>query len=186
LPIFYKIFMEIWKDIIGYEGLYQISNLGKVKSLERFYFIGRHKIKTSKVVVKEKFLVISTYKKIGYQYVVLSKGPKAVKVKIHRLIALHFIPNPNNFPQINHINAVRSDNRIENLEWCTQSHNMKHKFLLGNQSNALGNNAAAKKVKNIKTGEVFDCIISAANSVNLDRNRFTYRVKKGFLPFKIL
>lgn len=161
--------MEIWKDIIGYEGLYQISNLGRVKSLERSYFIGRWKIKTSKVTVKEKILCKSTYKE-GYNYVVLSKGPAVKKFKIHRLIAIHFIPNPNNYPIINHINAVRDDNRIENIEWCTHSHNLKHKFKLGNQSNAGGNNAMAKSVLNSKTGEIFGSIVEAAKANNIAKH----------------
>lgn len=181
---FFIVMQEIWKDIIGYEGLYQISNLGNVKSLERYYFIGRWKDKTSKVVVKEKLLVISTYA-MGYTYVVLANKCVTKKFKIHRLLGIHFMPNPNNYEQINHINAIRNDNRLENLEWCTHSHNMKHKFKLGNQSNAGGNNAMAKKVINVKTGVVYGSVKEAAASLPMSLAVLYYKLKsdKNNTPF---
>lgn len=168
--------MEIWKDIIEYEGLYQISNLSSVKSLERYYFIGKGQNKTSKITVEEKLLEIFQYEN-GYTYACLSKESKVKKFKIHRLIAIHFIPNPNNYDQINHINAIRNDNRIENLEWCTHSHNMKHKFKMGNQSNSGGNNASAISVINTKTGQIFGTIMEAADSVSMSRDSLYQKLK---------
>ena len=100
---------EIWKDIKGYEGLYKISNLGNVKSI-RF---GKNKI------LKHNLLQ-------GYPVVQLSNKNIRHTFEIHRLVAQAFIPNPNNYPYINHKNEIRTDYRIENLEWCTQKMNVNH------------------------------------------------------------
>lgn len=102
---------EIWKDIKDYEGLYQISNLGKVKRL------------VSVKCKKERFLSITKDKKFGYCRVMLCKNNKTKRFLIHRLMAEHFIPNPENKLCIDHINGIRDDNRIENLRWCTHKEN---------------------------------------------------------------
>ena len=96
---------EIWLDIQGYEGLYQVSNLGKVRN--------------------KKGKVLKPYSTKGYQRVSLyNKGRRCFLV--HRLVALVFIPNPNNKPDVNHINGCKTDNNVSNLEWVTQSENMSH------------------------------------------------------------
>ena len=100
--------MENWKDIKGYEGLYQISNEGRVRSL-----IGKEKI-------------LKPLNTIGYFFVRLSKDKIIKNYYIHRLIATHFLDNPDNKPQVNHINGIKTDNRLSNLEWNTRSENMKH------------------------------------------------------------
>lgn len=133
--------IEIWKDISGYEGYYQVSSLGNVKSLERIAKCNN----SSKRIITEKLLKIYQYKKHLYNYIVLSKNGVNKKYKLHRIIAKGFIENKYNLPFINHIDGVRTNNKIENLEWCTHSHNMKHKFIIGNASNAKGKNAMAKK-----------------------------------------
>ena len=103
---------EIWKDIKGYEGIYQISNLGRVKSSER-RGNGRE-------------IILKGWKpKDGYKRVKLIKKYKVENKLIHRLIAEAFIPNPNNYPVVNHKNGIKTDNQIENLEWCTQKYNMR-------------------------------------------------------------
>ena len=101
---------EEWKDIRDYEGLYQISNKGNVKSL------GNNKTK------KEKILKSSVNKR-GYLDVKLCKNGKHKNFRINRLVAEAFISNPNNLPQVNHKNEIKDDNRVENLEWCDAKYN---------------------------------------------------------------
>lgn len=110
---------EIWKDIKGFEGLYQVSNMGRVKSLGRLVATKNGKT----YCVKEKIMSIHIDKQ-GYQCVHLRKsGGFQYEKKIHQLVGIAFIPNPDNKPFIDHINTIRDDNRIENLRWCTSKEN---------------------------------------------------------------
>ena len=113
--------MEEWKAIKGYEGLYEVSNLGRVKSLERKV---KHPIVREKTI-KEKILKYNIDNN-GYLYVTLYKDGKSKSFKVHRLVAIAFIPNPNNKPDIDHINTNKKDNRIENLRWVTKEENMSN------------------------------------------------------------
>ena len=108
---------EIWKDIKGYEGYYQISNYGKVKSLERYTII-----LNGKRTEKEKFLYQGI--RSGYYIVQLNKNNKRKSHQVHRLVAQAFIPNLKNKPFINHKDENRKNNYVENLEWCTQKENV--------------------------------------------------------------
>lgn len=96
---------EIWKDIKDYEGLYQVSNLGRVKSLRYDRIM---KLRTD-------------YR--GYLDVLISVKSKTKRYKVHRLVAEAFIPNPNNLPQVNHIDENKQNNNLTNLEWCTNEYN---------------------------------------------------------------
>ena len=120
---------EIWKDIKGYEGLYQVSNLGRIKSI-RF--------------TKEKILKFNI-DRYGYSLVGLCVNNIYQKLQVHRLVAQAFIPNSENKPCVNHINELKNDNRAENLEWCSISYNNKYGKRLEkyskkvNQYDLLGN-----------------------------------------------
>ena len=107
---------EIWKDIEGYEKIYQVSNLGRVKSLSREI---KHRYKN--FISKEK--ILKNGFRNGYKFVCLSKNNKIKYFSIHRLVAETFIKNLNNNPQVNHITEIKTDNRVENLEWCDQRYN---------------------------------------------------------------
>lgn len=102
--------METWKDIGGYEGLYQVSSHGRIKILGQG---GTHKKESIKnLCVKKRYISVTLYK---------NGQPKTFLV--HRLVALAFLPNPNNLTEINHINEDKHDNRVENLEWCDRTYN---------------------------------------------------------------
>ena len=111
---------EIWKDIKGYEGLYQVSNLGRVKSFN-YMNTGKEKIKTP--TLQKKY----TMKQGGYLQTTLYKNNKSKTVLVHRLVAEAFIPNPDNLPQVNHKDYNKTNNCVENLEWCSAKYNSNHK-----------------------------------------------------------
>lgn len=110
---------EEWRDIKGYEGYYQVSNLGKVRSVDRITKANQSGVR----FVKGKVIKSHTTTTSKYQYVDLRKNGKRKHFSVHRLVAQAFVPNPDNFPQVNHINENIYDNRSENLEWCTQKYN---------------------------------------------------------------
>ena len=112
---------EIWKDIHNYEGLYQISNYGSVKSLER-------KVKNTKSsyrIVKEKILSCGKSSN-GYYYIILYKNQNKKIYRIHRLVAEAFIPNPNNYSEVNHKDENKENNNVNNLEWCNHIYNINY------------------------------------------------------------
>lgn len=112
---------EIWRDVVGYEGLYQVSNMGRVRSIDHVV-----KTKTGKdMLVKGMTKKPSTYKG-GYQFVMLQYRKQKKLFPVHRLVALAFIPNPDNKPEVNHIDAIKDNNCVSNLEWVTGEENFKH------------------------------------------------------------
>ena len=104
---------EIWRPIEGYEGLYEVSNLGRVRSLDRFFY-RLHKGK----------VLSPTKDRYGYLTVTLNYNGKSKTIKIHRLVAQAFLPNPDNLPQVNHKDEVKSNNCVDNLEWCSAKYNV--------------------------------------------------------------
>ncbi len=113
--------VEIWKDIKGYEGLYQVSNLGRVRSLDHIYITKCGK----RMLVKGQMKKPSSDND-GYMFVLLRRNGKQKRCAIHRLVAKAFITNQYNKPEVNHIDAVKSNNRVDNLEWVTGKENIQH------------------------------------------------------------
>lgn len=132
---------EIWKDIEGYEGLYQVSNLGRVKSLPKqdgFVFLNTRILKP---------LNINNRKRV-----VLVKNKKKKNFFIHQLVAKMFISNPNNYFIINHIDGNPSNNNVNNLEWCTYKHNTRHAV----KNNLIKHNKIAKYSLNNELIKIYD------------------------------
>ena len=147
----------VWKDINGYEGLYQVSSNGEVRRL--------YKEREPRVLVK----CLNT---IGYKVVTFSKKSERKVFYTHRLIAEYFIPNPENKPQINHKDGIKSNDNISNLEWCSGSENLLHAYKTGlKEVTDKGKEAISKvnriKVINTKTGEIYKSIRDTAKSANI-------------------
>lgn len=171
--------MEEWKDIIGYEGKYQVSNLGRIKSLN-YNNTG------------EEGILDGDTNKRGYKVVNLSKNGKGRTFLLHRLVAIAFIPNPNNLPEVNHINEDKNNNCVDNLEWCTSEYNANY----GTRNKRISKNRKGKcagkehpnygksrskettqkmsenstnktKVINLDTGEIFDSMREAGKKYNM-------------------
>ena len=164
---------EEWRDIVGYEGEYQVSNLGRVKSLSRFIFNGK-----GTFLSQEKILNGFKTKK-GYIRVELHKKSFA----IHRLVAQAFIPNELNKPQVNHIDGDKSNNCVSNLEWCTNGENQIHAYAngLNYHSDEPGRTKRQVCKIDLTTGEILDVYESislAENSLNLKKCNIT-EVCKG-------
>ena len=130
---------EIWKDIEGYEGLYQISNLGNVKSLN---YCGRGYAKN----------LTPKCNNTGRLWVELSLNGKRKPMLIHRLVAKTFIPNPNSYPQINHIDENPKNNRVDNLEWCTGSYNVRYSLALHPERKCRCGSPSGVQHRNRKSG----------------------------------
>jgi hypothetical protein len=111
---------EIWKDIEGYEGYYQVSNMGGIRSITRKVWTSRH---GGTYLTRNGKLLSIAKDRYGYHFVRLSKDNISKNLFVHRLVAIAFIPNPNNLPIINHKNETKTDNRVQNLEWCTVKYN---------------------------------------------------------------
>ena len=142
-----------WKDIVGYENEYQINQFGEIRTL-----------KDSPKLKKYDVLKPQISKRNGYVYQMLYKNGKEKLLRVHRLVAMAFLPNPNNLPQVNHKDGNKQNNSVDNLEWCEQSDNMKHAYKNGlqipseNQRRAIinTNKLKQKKVCQIKDGEVIN------------------------------
>lgn len=132
--------MEIWKDIDGFGGRYQVSNLGRIRS------IGGITWKTDRILKTE--IGVGGYVRVG-----LFKDNKQKHYRVHRLVAQAFITNPDNLPEVNHIDENKLNNRVENLEWCTSEYN--HNYGTINQRVAQNQ---SKRIECIETGEIFNSV----------------------------
>ena len=153
---------EEWRDVVGYEGYYQVSNLGRVRSLTRNIFNGKV------FVTKTGKMMRVTVGKNRYCRVTLTKDAKQTQWYVHRLVAIAFLPNPDNLPEVDHIDANPSNNCLENLRWVTKQENMSHITELGHHYDGSSNlrHDMQRKVPVIRSdGKRYDSIISASRDL---------------------
>lgn len=124
---------EIWRDIDGYIGLYQVSNYGRVKSLDNYDICNGYKRFRKGKILKQ------TNHNQGYKSVNLYKDKKAKTYTVHRLVAQEFLPNPNNLPEVNHKDENKLNNCVENLEWCDKKYNMNYGTCIQRMTEKLTN-----------------------------------------------
>lgn len=168
---------EIWKDVVGYEGFYEVSNYGRIKSLSK-----KAKNKNGYRITKEKIMK-NVLKNNGYSAITLYKNKKSKTYLIHRLVAQAFINNPHDYPCINHKDENKLNNRIDNLEWCTPKYNNNYGL----------HNEKMKKTKQKKYGkavkqltndgeiiEIFCCIREANRKTNIGRKEIKKVCEKQY------
>ena len=159
--------MTEWKAVSGYEGLYEVSSDGAVRSIPRLGSHGKE-LKQNKT-------------RHGYLDVCLSKNNKKKRFKVHRLVALAFIANDLNKPEVNHKNGVKTDNRVCNLEWVTRSENERHAFKNGLKSSEIcktkkaleASNKAHRRLVVRSDGKEYASIEDAANDVRGDQSNIS-------------
>jgi len=131
---------EIWKDIVGYEGYYQVSNYGRIRTLDKI-----SKNRWGEYLKRGKMRKLYLTKH-GYVQMDLSKFGRKKSFKVHRLLAIAFIPNPENKRCVNHIDGNKTNNHIDNLEWVTDSENVIHGFKIGLITRPLGQDHHGSKL----------------------------------------
>lgn len=141
---------EIWKDVKGYEKHYKISNYGRVLSC------GKNVWNRFAYIYRDNF-ILKKRNNLGYNVVVLYLNGKRNVVKVHRIVAEHFIANPENKPFVNHIDGNRENNRIDNLEWCTAKENVRHAWATGL---AKAKKCKPVEMKDKETGDTIKCFNS--------------------------
>ncbi len=178
--------MKNWRPVNNYVGLYEVSNNGCIKSLPKIKFC-----KGGKYITPERLLSKPVVN--GYEKVLLYKNGNRKMISVHRIVAESFIPNYNKYPQVNHINGIKTDNRVENLEWCTPKQNVIHAHKNGlipiqifteKQKRAI---SESKKIKvvNTSSGIIYNSLTDAANDLNISLSQVSSKLNghlKNNLP----
>lgn len=170
---------EVWKDIEGYEGYYQVSNLGRVRSLDRTVKQQEGFTQNIKGAMKKPYT-----RKDGYQSVFLYKNNKGNRQYVHRLVAKAFIPNPKEYEIINHIDEKPNNNHYKNLEWCDHQYNLTYGDKVERVTNSEGYKRRTQRLRKPiyvvdKEGnrKWYDSLTSAARELDLDTASITACLK---------
>jgi hypothetical protein len=123
--------LESWLDIEGYEGYYQISNFGRVRSLDRGMYVNDDRYSKPRWVRRKGKMLKDYTNGTGRRMVILRMLGTGKNIAVHRLVATHFVPNPNNLPVVNHLDHDYLNNHASNLQWCTQKDNIQHAIAAG-------------------------------------------------------
>ena len=162
-----KFIEEIWKPVVGYEGIYEVSSLGRVKSCERTIVRSNGR----EINFSDKIMKPSINHK-GYEIIDLRNKGNRQGGLVHRLVGKAFIENPYNKKQINHKNGIKTDNRVENLEWVTNQENIRHAYKSGIRNNDLLAKSNRKKVDQLTLEghliKTFDSIEDAIKSTDVN------------------
>jgi hypothetical protein len=170
--------MEVWKDVIGFDGKYSVSNLGNVRS-NGFYVIPNSEV--VKPFWKKPTILKPWILTTGYECVGLGR---VYRKTVHRLVMEHFSINKDNYKDINHINGIKTDNRLENLEWCSRSQNNIHAYKIGLRRMGIDNKSALTCI-NIETGIFYDNAREAYKYSNIKfTETYFRRMLKGLNPNK--
>ena len=167
---------EYYANVKGYENLYQVSCYGTIKSVDKVV-----KNKNGYRTIKRKILT-PKFDKYGYLKVGLTKEGKQKYKFVHRLVAETFIPNPNNYPIVNHIDGDKTNNHISNLEWCTQQYNVKHAYKNGLKKGVSAEHRGSKNPKS-KLTEKEVLLILGDKKKGIDI-RDSYSLFKNQISFK--
>lgn len=160
--------MEKWREIVGYEGLYQISSYGRIKRVKHW--------KNQRTSRKNKYYnyrelpekILSPYKHGRYDAISLSKDRKVTTYLVHRLVAKAFIENKNNYPEVNHKDCDGHNNNVDNLEWCDRTYNINYADRTKKAAEAI-----EKKVVCVETGETYASGAKAALATGLQKSKIS-------------
>jgi hypothetical protein len=153
--------MEQWKPVKNYEGFYEVSNLGRVRSTTRTIKAG---INYNETCVKKGKILKLSKKRSGYYFFDASVENKVKTITVHRAVATTFIPNEENKPCINHKNAIKTDNRVENLEWVTYKENSEHASMM-----KLFPTPQKRKILCVEENRIFESSVEAARWLNEEK-----------------
>lgn len=161
---------EIWKDIPEYKGMYQASNLGRIRSLDRKITQLANGGKTKFTYMKKGRILAQGIQNGGYPIVSISVNAKRKICTVHRLVASAFIDNPNNYREVNHKDGNKSNNSIENLEWVKHSDNIKHSY------RELKQKRYNRPIKCIETGVVYSSCKEASDKTGINVGSINHAV----------
>lgn len=174
---------EIWKDIENFEGLYQISNLGRVRSVDRVVHILDPKSNREYDRHFPECIKSTNLDTKGYVMVTLKKDGKTSRYRIHRLVAKAFIPNPNNLPQVNHKDENKENNCMSNLEWCTNDYNGTYGTRILRISEKRRGKSTRNSIKVEILGIVYESLTKAGQAIGVSGDTIKRRIEnkvKGY------